>query len=92
VFLEAALPSDARSAYIIHATNKFCVLANVMFLYCRAAWQYAFDPDATLDQDFTTYINGTPKVRHAPHRVDISRVDSWLVSSVAGLSRQPVKL
>jgi hypothetical protein len=35
-----------------------------VFLYRRAAWQYAFDPDATMDQDFTTYMNGTPKVRH----------------------------
>ncbi|KAF6258703.1 pseudouridine synthase [Scenedesmus sp. NREL 46B-D3] len=31
-------------------------------VYFRAAWQFAFDPDATLDQDFTTYVNATPQV------------------------------
>uniref|UniRef100_A0A383VPC5 Serpin domain-containing protein n=1 Tax=Tetradesmus obliquus TaxID=3088 RepID=A0A383VPC5_TETOB len=31
-------------------------------VYFRAAWQFGFDPGATMDQDFTTYVNGTPQV------------------------------
>lgn len=42
------------------ATPFDLVITNAV--YFRAAWQYAFDPDATMDQDFTTYMNGTPKV------------------------------